>query len=305
AWRVLRHGQSRVLLGCAGVDRGARAPGYRGALERTSDRAAGRGATAPRRRHRPFRCLRSGGGGRRCAAERRARVAGAPAAQCVRRTGGGVRPPALRAHPRRAVFPLQPAGAAISAVRGGAASPRIDVALRQSGDGLLGAAAAARRAGGDYADRADGGGVIASDFEFRRRFWIIFAIFAVAFSCYFLDHKNAVAAAVDGADAVYHAAFGVAALVAFVAAGIRTWASAYLKTEVVKDPSVRTERLVADGPYRYVRNPLYLGTLLLAVAFAPLASRLGAVVLMVGMAGFIARLIGREEQALLASQGAA
>jgi len=147
--------------------------------------------------------------------------------------------------------------------------------------------------------------VIASDFEFRRRFWIIFAIFAVAFSCYFLDHKNAVAAALDGADAVYHAAFGVAALVAFVAAGIRTWASAYLKTEVVKDPSVRTERLVADGPYRYVRNPLYLGTLLLAVAFAPLASRLGAVVLMVGMAGFIARLIGREEQALLASQGAA
>jgi len=147
--------------------------------------------------------------------------------------------------------------------------------------------------------------LIATAFEFRRRFWIIFALFAVAFTCYFVDRTNVIAATLDGADAVYRAAFAAAAVVAFTAAAIRTWASAYLRSEVVKDPAVRTERLVADGPYRHVRNPLYLGTWLLAVAFAPLASRLGAVVLVVGMATIVLRLIGREEQALLATQGEA
>src|SRR5262250_2812371 len=43
-----------------------------------------------------------------------------------------------------------------------------------------------------------------------------------------------------------------------VAAMLRTWASAYLHAEVVYASEVKTEALVADGPYRRVRNPLYL-----------------------------------------------
>lgn len=40
------------------------------------------------------------------------------------------------------------------------------------------------------------------------------------------------------------------------AAEIRTWATAYLGSEIVFDLNLHTNRLVADGPYRYVGNPL-------------------------------------------------
>src|SRR5262249_49124499 len=52
--------------------------------------------------------------------------------------------------------------------------------------------------------------------------------------------------------------FGCGALLVFLAAALRTWATAYLRAEVVHDASQHSEALVADGPYRYVRNPLYL-----------------------------------------------
>jgi hypothetical protein len=68
---------------------------------------------------------------------------------------------------------------------------------------------------------------------------------------------------------------------------------------------VRTEGLVADGPYRHVRNPLYLGTQLLMIGMGLLTSRLGALVLIGGGLLFHLRLIGREEAALAAAQGEA
>jgi hypothetical protein len=95
------------------------------------------------------------------------------------------------------------------------------------------------------------------------------------------------------------------AVVALLAALLRTWATAYMKREVVHDPGVIDTRLVADGPYRYVRNPLYLGTLMLGLGIAPEASRTGAVVLLVLLQIFHLRLVRREERALLATQGAA
>lgn len=66
---------------------------------------------------------------------------------------------------------------------------------------------------------------------------------------------------------------------------------------------MHVSRLVADGPYRYVRNPLYLGTILLAVGYASMASRLGALVLIVGNVLFAARLIGLEQATLVETQG--
>jgi len=38
----------------------------------------------------------------------------------------------------------------------------------------------------------------------------------------------------------------------------------YLHSSVVNDRQLHPERLVANGPYRWVRNPLYLGNILLA-----------------------------------------
>lgn len=141
-------------------------------------------------------------------------------------------------------------------------------------------------------------------FEFRHRFWLIAGIFAVGFACYFLDHQNVADALLGRRPGGVRTALAAAALLVFAAAALRTWASAYLRTTVVKDTAVHADRLVADGPYRHLRNPLYLGTFLLTVAFAVLASRLGFVVMVGGMMVFLLRLIGREEYELSRTQSA-
>ena len=152
----------------------------------------------------------------------------------------------------------------------------------------------------------------AGDLEFRYRFWVIFGLFWLGFSCYYVDHTNVaewlVALAAPGLDAerqrhVLQGVFGVAAFLALASAALRSWASAYLRSEVVHDTAVHTETLVADGPYRHVRNPLYLGTYLMTLGMALVMSRLGAVVVLAGQAIFLLRLIGREEAALTAAGG--
>jgi protein-S-isoprenylcysteine O-methyltransferase Ste14 len=156
----------------------------------------------------------------------------------------------------------------------------------------------------------------ATEFEFRYRFWVIAAIFGVGFWCYAIDHVNACVALLqiilghplDFARAsdrhAFQAAMAIAAIFPFAGAAIRTWAAAYLRSAVVHDPALHAEGLVADGPYRYTRNPLYLGVILMMLGYGLLASRLGWVVLNVGAVIFYLRLVGREEAALEASQGA-
>ena len=154
----------------------------------------------------------------------------------------------------------------------------------------------------------------AAEWEFRHRFWIYFAIFGVAFGCYTFDHVNATVWLIRTVRGTAHeigpvpirplrAVLFAAGAVAVLAAWLRTWAAAYLHTEVVHDASLHADRLIADGPYRHLRNPLYLGILLAGVGLAALASRTGAVVLLVGLTVFTLRLIGREEAALTAAAG--
>ena len=151
----------------------------------------------------------------------------------------------------------------------------------------------------------------ATEFEFRHRFWWLSSIFGIAFACYWLDHTvSAVALArllagpqTDRIHLLVHLVFGAGALVTAACAVVRSWAAAYLASEVVHDTRLHAERLVADGPYRHLRNPLYLGTILLALGLGPMASRLGFVVLIVGIWLFTHRLILREEGQLLHTQG--
>jgi protein-S-isoprenylcysteine O-methyltransferase Ste14 len=155
----------------------------------------------------------------------------------------------------------------------------------------------------------------ATDFEFKYRFWIITAIFFGAFwfdrvdhvgiSDWLAHHMMGLPMNVDS-PAVgrgVRIVFWTAVLIAGVASMIRTWAGAYLHSSVVHDVEFHSDRLVADGPYRHMRNPLYLGTVLLAVAIGLLASRVGFLFLVAGMMVFTLRLILREERNLSASQG--
>jgi protein-S-isoprenylcysteine O-methyltransferase Ste14 len=155
----------------------------------------------------------------------------------------------------------------------------------------------------------------ATEFEFRYRFWLIALLYSAGFWCYAIDHVNAGEAMARRVAAhalesgrisersLLRAVFALGALVVILAAVIRTWAAAYLRSEVVHDSHLHAEALVADGPYRYVRNPLYLGGVLLAIGFGLLASRLGFAFIVAGISLLYYRLTLREEAALLETQG--
>lgn len=151
----------------------------------------------------------------------------------------------------------------------------------------------------------------ATDFEFRRRFFVIAFLFWLGFGLYSLDPMSSGEAL--GRSIALHSplpryvavrlVFVVAALLTVAAAGIRTWASAYLHSHIVHDTALHSENLVADGPYRYLRNPLYLGTILLAIGMGLMANREGFFIIVIGMIVITYRLLFREEAQLLASQG--
>ena len=152
--------------------------------------------------------------------------------------------------------------------------------------------------------------LVATEAEFRLRFWILAVIFFGSFQLYWWDHvpvATALARLLAGPERSLHAMqsliYAVGALLVVAAAALRTWAAAYLNSSVVHDERVRDHRLVAEGPYRYVRNPLYLGTILVGVGIGLAASRIGFAVIVAGVTIFQYRLTRREEQALLATQG--
>jgi protein-S-isoprenylcysteine O-methyltransferase Ste14 len=95
---------------------------------------------------------------------------------------------------------------------------------------------------------------------------------------------------------------GSATLLLFLAALVRTWAAAYLGSNVVQDRDLHAEREVAGGPYRYVRNPLYLGTWLGTLGLAILMPPGGAVFAVVAVAALNAVLVFIEERKLTAER---
>jgi protein-S-isoprenylcysteine O-methyltransferase Ste14 len=151
----------------------------------------------------------------------------------------------------------------------------------------------------------------ATNWEFTNRATVFGLIFAVSFPLYAIDHQNSTSALADwlgpklnlDADLTARILFACAALLLVIAALIRTWASAYLQASVVYAAEVKSASLVADGPYRRVRNPLYFANVLMIVAMGAMMSRLGFVVAVVVMLVFCYRLIFREESELRASQG--
>jgi protein-S-isoprenylcysteine O-methyltransferase Ste14 len=99
--------------------------------------------------------------------------------------------------------------------------------------------------------------MVASEFEYRHRFWIIAVVYVVAYAFYNLDHLNILYAIVPWnqgvlqKDLFVRSLYGAAALLAAGGALLLTWATAY------RPPSTRSDRAVFStaGPFRYVRNP--------------------------------------------------
>ena len=94
-----------------------------------------------------------------------------------------------------------------------------------------------------------------------------------------------------------------ATLALFLAALVRTWATSYLGSDVVYDKDLHSERVVADGPYRFVRNPLYLGTWLLTAAICILMPPGGALFALVTVTLLIVAWVLAEEHKLTIERG--
>jgi len=71
----------------------------------------------------------------------------------------------------------------------------------------------------------------------------------------------------------------------------------------MRDAMMQGEQLVAAGPYRYLRNPLYLGSCLLGFATAILMPPSGAAFFLLAFSAFILFLISAEERFLTAQLG--
>ncbi|MDE1176700.1 MAG: methyltransferase [Edaphobacter sp.] len=95
----------------------------------------------------------------------------------------------------------------------------------------------------------------------------------------------------------------VGIVVAVAAALLRTWGASYLGSGVVKDAAMHGNAIVAAGPYRYLRNPLYVGTFLHTLALSLLMLPSGAVFSIVLIGLFQLRLILAEESFLGAKVG--
>lgn len=92
-----------------------------------------------------------------------------------------------------------------------------------------------------------------------------------------------------------------ASMIAALAAFFRVSGTAWLGAGVVNHRDMKAGVVVAGGPHRYVRNPLYLGTGLMILAISFVMPVTGAVFTVVLISLFLLRLIFGEE-AFLTSQ---
>jgi protein-S-isoprenylcysteine O-methyltransferase Ste14 len=85
----------------------------------------------------------------------------------------------------------------------------------------------------------------------------------------------------------------------------RASGTAYLRRDVVFAADVQSDRLIVAGVFRYVRNPLYIGNVFLALGIGLLATPLGFAVIVAGNALFVALLAAEEARELELRYGAA
>ncbi len=160
----------------------------------------------------------------------------------------------------------------------------------------------------------------ATAFEYRHRFLLHGLVYLLGLaapwhlplwsflqnqSCWFLVADAASKPTFAEFAPVWNALCAVILLFAALGALLRVWGAAYLGAATVHQRGLSGSEVIADGPYRFVRNPLYVGTLLHSVAIAMLMRPEAAVLTMVLLFVLQLRLVGREEPYLLQQQGTA
>ncbi|MGP8270673.1 MAG: methyltransferase family protein [Terracidiphilus sp.] len=95
----------------------------------------------------------------------------------------------------------------------------------------------------------------------------------------------------------------LAALIAAKGMVFRLWGSAYLGPATVLHGQMKAGALIAAGPYRYLRNPLYIGLWAMLAAMAFLMPPTGALFVLVAVPLFLLRLTLGEEAFLTRELG--
>lgn len=97
----------------------------------------------------------------------------------------------------------------------------------------------------------------------------------------------------------------IALAIAIGALALRVWGASYLSAPTVWDEKPQAEVLVQSGPFAYVRHPLYLGNVLLALGLGAAAPLAGWIFIFAGTVLFVNALIRHEEKGLRERHGAA
>ncbi|QHN05234.1 isoprenylcysteine carboxylmethyltransferase family protein [Granulicella sp. WH15] len=165
----------------------------------------------------------------------------------------------------------------------------------------------------------------ASAFEFRIRYLLHLVIYGLGFTAPWnhwlhLDppgpnaHVWGILAAtmpkagIGSIGSAFDVLLGLGIAFALLGAGLRTWGAAYLGTDVVKDGAMHPgdeSSVIADGPFRHLRNPLYVGTFMHTFALALLMPVSGAIFTIVMIGLLQMRLILGEEAFLSEKLGPA
>lgn len=155
----------------------------------------------------------------------------------------------------------------------------------------------------------------ASAFEFRYRFAILGVIYFLCFWWTAMSTRGRFGGAwiqltgwlsrVDGLSNDKNSLIvrWTVVVLAIAAALLRTWAAAHIRSAVVHANEFQTRSVVTGGPFAYLRNPLYVGVVLLTICLAALNNPLPGVVLIVLVTLFLVRLARREEIELLSACG--
>lgn len=77
----------------------------------------------------------------------------------------------------------------------------------------------------------------------------------------------------------------IGGIIVFVGEGFRVWASGHL---------IRNEEVTTSGPYAYLRDPLYLGRMLLLVGFCVMAWGYNWIILLLGLGVFFFNYMPRK-----------
>jgi protein-S-isoprenylcysteine O-methyltransferase Ste14 len=85
---------------------------------------------------------------------------------------------------------------------------------------------------------------------------------------------------------------------------LRAWGTSYLRGHVMMDRRLHTDRLIVAGPFRWCRNPLYLGNVLFAAGFGLYLPPPGLLLAVAGMGTAVGVVAAAEATALRKVYGA-